>query len=66
MLMTDSERVNSWLDKCDSISRLNFSAKQKIDYELKSVANYTPIRVDQLEVEHNKLYTLLQKEGIVY
>jgi hypothetical protein len=57
--------VNSWLDKCDSVSRLNFSAKQKIDYELKEVANYTPIRADQLGAEHNRLWSRLQKEGVI-
>jgi hypothetical protein len=59
------DKVNSWLDKCDSISRLNFSAKQKIDYELKRVANYTPIRADQLRVDHSKLYNCLQNQGII-
>jgi hypothetical protein len=58
--------VNSWLDKCDTVSRLNFNAKQKIDYEMKEVANYRPMRQYQLKEGHNKLYTLLQKEGIVY
>jgi hypothetical protein len=59
------DKVNSWLDKCDSISRLNFSAKQKIDYELEEVANYTPIRADQLGAKHNRLWSRLQNEGVV-
>lgn len=57
--------VNSWLDKCDSVSRLNFNAKQKIDYELKEVANYRPIRANQLKEGNPMLYALLEKEGII-
>ena len=57
--------VDSWLDKCNSIARLDFSPKQKIDYELDHVGEFTPIRADQLKVDHNKLYTRLEKEGII-
>jgi hypothetical protein len=59
------DKVDSWLDKCNSIARLDFSAKHKIDYELKSVANYTPIRADQLRMDHTRLWDRLQSEGIV-
>jgi hypothetical protein len=59
------DQVKSWLDRCNSISRLGFNIKQKIDYELDHVGKFTPIRVDQLKSEHNRLYTRLQREGLI-
>jgi hypothetical protein len=59
-------RTKSWLDKCNSIARLDFSPKQKIDYELDHVGKFTPIRQYQLKEGHPMLYALLEKEGIVY
>ncbi len=58
--------IKSWLDKCNSISRLDFNPKQKIDYELDHVGKFTPIRQYQLKDGHPSLYALLEKEGIVY
>jgi hypothetical protein len=57
--------VKSWLDKCNSIARLDFSPKQKIDYELDHVGKFTPICQCQLKEGHPKLYVLLEKEGII-
>lgn len=56
--------VKTWLDKCDSVSRLDFVPKQKLDYELDHVGKFTPIRQHQLKEGHPKLYALLEKEGI--
>jgi hypothetical protein len=59
------DKIDSWLDRCNSIARLDFNPKQKIDYELKSVANYKPIRQDQLREDNSKLWTCLQNEGVI-
>jgi hypothetical protein len=58
--------VKSWLDKCNSVSRLDFNPTQKLDYELDHVADYRPVRQYQLKEGHPMLYALLEKEGIVY
>ena len=39
--------TKSWLDKCNSVYRLDFNPKQKIDEALDRVGNYRPVsRVD--------------------
>ena len=57
--------VKTWLDKCNSISRLDFNPIQKLDYELDHVGKFTPIRQYQLKEGHSMLYALLEKEGII-
>jgi hypothetical protein len=57
--------VNTWLDKCNSVSRLDFPT-QKLDYELDHVGEFTPIRQYQLKEGHPMLYALLEKEGIIF
>jgi len=54
--------VKTWLDKCNSVSRLDFVPKQKLDYELGHVGKFTPIRQYQLKEGH-PMYPLLEKEG---
>ena len=57
--------VKTWLDKCKSITRLDFAPKQKLDYELDHVGKFTPIRQYQLKEGHPMLYALLEKEGVI-
>lgn len=37
-------RTKSWLDRCNSISRLNFNPVWRIDYALNNVGTFPPIR----------------------
>jgi hypothetical protein len=57
--------VRTWLDKCNSVTRLDFIPKQKLDYELDHVGKFTPIRQYQLKEGHSMLYVLLEKEGVI-
>jgi hypothetical protein len=57
--------IKSWLDRCNSVSRLDFNPRQKIDEELNNVGNYRPISRAKLEQENNSLYALLEKEGVI-
>jgi hypothetical protein len=52
-----------WLDGCNSLQRLNFNLKQKIDYSLDHVGSYWPPHLDKLKEGHAKLYERLEKEG---
>ena len=58
--------TKTWLDKCNSVSRLDFNAKQKIDEELNRVGSYRHIPRDRLKEENNPLYIRLRKEGVIY
>ena len=58
-------KISSWLNRCNSVSRLGFDPTQKINYELDHVANYRPIRQHQLKDGNPELYTLLEKEGVL-
>jgi hypothetical protein len=55
----------SWLEKCNSVYRLDFNPKQKIDAALDRVGNYHPISRDKLKEENNLLYVRLEEEGII-
>lgn len=57
--------TKSWLDKCNSVSRLDFNPKQKIDYELNNVRDYSPIPQGELEQDNNPFYLLLKREGVL-
>ena len=59
--------LNEWLDKCNSLERLDFNPDQKIRYELKRVGNYYPLGVQKLKNDNqfNELYQLLKKENIL-
>lgn len=57
--------VKHWLDRSNSICRLNFNPKQKIDYTLTHVGGYWPPHLDKLKEEHPRLYERLEKEGII-
>ena len=59
-------RTKSWLDRCNSISRLNFNPIWRIDYALNNVGTFRPTYQDRLEyVNKNKFYERLKKEGII-
>ena len=57
--------IRSWLDKCDSVCRLDFNPKQKIDAALDRADNYRPVSRDKLKEENNLLYGRLESEGII-
>lgn len=57
--------TKTWLDRCNSITKLDFNVKQKIDYELDNVGTWPPIPQVKLEQENNLFYLRLKKEGIL-
>jgi hypothetical protein len=57
--------VKPRLDRCNSVCRLNFNPKQKIDYALDHVGSYWPPYQDRLECVNKLFYGRLKKEGIV-
>ena len=57
--------IKSWLDKCNSVCRLDFNAEQKIDVALARVGNYRPVSRDKLKEENNLLYARLKEEGVI-
>ena len=63
--MESFDIIKSWLDKCDSVCRLDFNAEQKIDVALDRVDNYRPVSRDKLKEENNLLYGRLEREGII-
>jgi hypothetical protein len=58
-------RTGSWLDRCHSISRLNFNPKWKINYALKNVGTFFPPRQDSLADANKLFYERLRKEGVI-
>ena len=54
------------LDKCNSVSRLDFNPREKIDEAFNKVGNYRPISRAKLEQENKALYIRLENEGIIY
>jgi hypothetical protein len=58
-------RTKSWLDRCNSISRLNFNPRWKIDYALDNVGTFHPTYQDRLEYVNKLFYERLKKEGII-
>jgi hypothetical protein len=61
-------KISSWLDGCNSVHRLDFNAKDKINYELDQLEQikYFPIARAKLERVRPSLYKQLRKEGIIY
>jgi hypothetical protein len=58
------DRIKSWLDRCNAISRLHFNPRWKIDYALKHVGTFYPIRQDRLKDANRLFYERLKVEGI--
>lgn len=58
-------RIKSWLDRCNSISRLDFDPTWRIKYALNNVGTFYPIHQDRLESVDKLFYERLKKEGII-
>jgi len=57
--------IKDWLDRCNFLRSLDFNARQRIDYALKTVRRYRPMSLHKLKLEMPLLYTRLRNEGIV-
>lgn len=60
-----SDRIKSWLDRCNSISRLGFNPRWRIDYAINNVGIFRPTHQDRLEDTNKLFYERLKTEGIV-
>lgn len=58
-------RTKSWLDRCHSLSRLNFDPRWKINYAVKNVGTFPPPYQDRLENVNKLFYERLKTEGII-
>ena len=58
-------RTKSWLDRCNSICRLNFNPTWRINYALDNVGIFYPTHQDKLEYVNKLFYERLKKEGII-
>jgi hypothetical protein len=58
-------RTKSWLDRCNSISRLNFNPACRIEYAINNVGTFPPTYQDRLEYVNKLFYERLKKEGII-
>jgi hypothetical protein len=62
------DKIMIWLEKCRSVHRLDFNAKSRIKYDIKSVRRLARANrivkpsLKTLRVKNPPLYTLLQKE----
>jgi hypothetical protein len=59
------DAIKAWLDKCNSVYRLDFNPAQKINTALDRVGNYRPVSCDKLKEENNLLYVRLKEEGVI-
>jgi hypothetical protein len=57
--------IKSWLDKCNSVYRLDFNPTQKINTALDRVGNYRPVSCVKLKEENNLLYVRLKEKGVI-
>jgi hypothetical protein len=48
--------IREWLDKCNSIERLDPAINCKTKYSLRNTEDYLPISFEKLKVENSKLY----------
>jgi hypothetical protein len=53
--------LKEWLDKCNSLRKLDFNANQKIKDDLKHVGNFNPIGIQKLKTDKD-LYSFLTKK----
>jgi len=58
-------RTKSWLDRCNSISRLNFNPRWRSNYALNNVGTFYPTRQDRLEYANKSFVKRLKKVGII-
>jgi hypothetical protein len=66
------DKVTIWSEKCRTIYRLDFNARSRIKYDIRSLRRaqhlgkfYTPQSLDKLHRSIPELYALLRKEGIM-
>jgi hypothetical protein len=59
------DTIKSWLDKCNSLYRLDFNPNQKVDAALDRVYDYRPVSRDKVKEENTLLYVRLKAEGII-
>jgi hypothetical protein len=59
------DMTKSWLDKCNSVCKLDFNPERKIEAEIDKVYNYRPVSSDKLKEENNLLYLRIKTEGIL-
>ena len=59
--------LREWLDKCNTLRKLDFNPNHKIKDNLKNVGKFNPIGIPKLknDAENINLYNLLKKLGIV-
>jgi hypothetical protein len=55
----------SWLDECNSVSRLDFNPKAKIDAEIDKVGNCYHVTKDKLKEKNRLLYERLKTDGVI-
>lgn len=51
--------LNTWLKKCNSLSKIPFNIKSEIKTRLDAVKNYKPISLYKLKTENPDLYNLI-------
>ena len=56
--------LKEWLNKCNSLQKLDFNPNQKIKDNLKYVGNFYPLGIKKLKTdeEYNKLYLILNEK----
>jgi hypothetical protein len=59
---TAHDIITDWLDKCMGIRRLDFNARNKIDYALKHAFPY-PMRQDTMQSKYPQMYTEIFSRG---
>lgn len=51
--------LREWLDKCNSLKKLDFNSNQKIKDDLKHVGNFYPMGIQKLKTDNEELYNFL-------
>ncbi|HEX5186903.1 MAG TPA: hypothetical protein VFV86_08440 [Nitrososphaeraceae archaeon] len=51
--------LKEWLNKCDSLRKLDFNPNRKIKDDLKHVGNFYPIGLQKLKTDNEYLYNFL-------
>jgi hypothetical protein len=64
-IVETSEKVRSWLDRCNEISRLDFKPDLKIKYVIKKVGSFLPPTQYRLESDNKPFYERLKTEGVI-
>ncbi len=61
----DTSRVlEEWLDKCDSLRKLSFSPRPKVNSTIKGNKGFNPISYPKLKDDYNVLYLLLVTKNV--